>query len=98
MICRHPLWHDILWAVASDGHNRQRFFYGATKNKAKRRTATTMIARHAIMRTYVASILTLTLRGVLSPLSPVSHEVVRRSPPAMVVTVEESVSLGLQDV
>ncbi len=57
-----------------------------------------MIARHAIMRTYVASILTLTLRGVLSPLSPVSHEVVRRSPPAMVVTVEESVSLGLQDV
>ena len=66
--------------------------------KAKRRTMTTMIARPGSMRRYFASILTLTFSGVLSPLSPVSHEVARRSAPAMVVTVEESVSLVLQDV
>ena len=66
--------------------------------KAKKRTMTTKIARPGSMRRYFASILTLTLRGVLSPFSPVSHEVVRRSAPAIVVTVEESVSLVLQDV
>src|SRR5437773_5214214 len=47
---------------------------------------------------YFASILSLTLRGVLSPFSPFRHEVARRSAPAMVVTVEESVSLVLHDV
>ena len=36
--------------------------------------------------------------GVFSPFSPVSHEVARRSAPAMVVTVEDSVSLAVQDV
>jgi len=66
--------------------------------KAKKRTMATMIARLGSMRRYFASILTLTFRGVLSPFSPVSHEVARRSAPAMVVTVEESVSLVLQDV
>src|SRR5438270_7718150 len=66
--------------------------------KAKKRTMTTKIARPGSMRRYFASILTLTLRGALSPFSPVSHEVVRRSAPAIVVTVEESVSLVLQDV
>src|SRR5438876_3833290 len=59
---------------------------------------TTRIARHGSMRRYFASILTLTLRGVLSPFSPVSHEVARRRAPATAVTVEESVSLVLQDV
>ena len=59
---------------------------------------TMIIARPGRMRIYFASILTLTLRGVLSPFSPVSHEVARRSAPAMVVTVVESVSLVLQDV
>jgi len=66
--------------------------------KAKKRNMTTRIARPGSMRRYFASILTLTFRGVLSPFSPVSHEVARRSAPAMVVTVEESVSLVLQDV
>ncbi len=66
--------------------------------KAKKRTTTTMIARPGSMRRYFASILTLTFRGVLSPFSPVSHEVARRSAPAMVVNVEESVSLVLHDV
>src|SRR5712664_1793403 len=66
--------------------------------KAKKRNMTTRIARPGSMRIYFASILTLTFKGVLSPLSPVSHEVARRSAPAMVVTVEESVSLVLQDV
>jgi len=66
--------------------------------KAKKRTMTTMIARPGSMRRYFASILTLTLRGVLSPFSPVSHEVARRSAPATVVSVEESVSLVLQGV
>ena len=66
--------------------------------KAKKRNMTTRIARPESMRRYFASILTLTFRGVLSPFSPVSHEVARRSAPAMVVTVEESVSLVLQDV
>src|SRR5436189_2786474 len=65
--------------------------------KARKRTVTTKIASGS-MRRYFATILTLTLRGVLSPFSPVSHEVVRRSAPAIVVTVEESVSLVLQDV
>src|SRR2546430_15888485 len=65
--------------------------------KARKRTMTTKIASGS-MRRYFATILTLTLRGVLSPFSPVSHEVVRRSAPAIVVTVEESVSLVLQDV
>ena len=65
---------------------------------AKKRAMTTMIARPGSMRRYFASILTLTLRGVLSPFSPVSHEVARRSAPAIVVSVEESVSLVLQDV
>ena len=66
--------------------------------KAKKRNMTTRIARPGSMRRYFASILTLTFRGVLSPFSPVRHEVARRSAPAMVVTVEESVSLVLQDV
>ena len=66
--------------------------------KAKKRNMTAMIARAGSMRRYFASILTLTLRGVLSPFSPVSHEVARRSAPAMVVTVEESVSLVLHEV
>src|SRR5438552_9622665 len=66
--------------------------------KAKKRTMATMIARPGSMRRYFASILTLTFRGVLSPFSHVSHVVVRRSAPAIVVTVEESVSLVLQDV
>ena len=57
-----------------------------------------MIARAGSMSRYFASILTLNFRGVLSPFSPVSHEVARRSAPAMVVIVEDSVSLVLQDV
>src|SRR5438034_4824712 len=59
---------------------------------------TTRIARPGTMRRYFASILTLTFRGVLPPFSPVSHEVARRSAPAMLVAVEESVSLVLHDV
>src|SRR3989440_10485493 len=65
---------------------------------ANERTMATRIARRGSMRRYFASILTLTFRGVLSPFSPVSHDVARRSAPAIVVTVEESVSLVLQDV
>lgn len=65
--------------------------------KAKKRNTTTRIARPGSMRRYFATILTLTFREVLSPFSPVSHDVARSSAPAMVVTVEESVSLVLQD-
>ena len=66
--------------------------------KAKKRNMTTRIARPESMRRYFAGILTLTFRGVLSPFSPVSYEAARRSAPAMVVNVEESVSFVLQDV
>jgi len=65
---------------------------------ANKRTIATTIARPGSMIRYFASILTHTFRGVLTPFSPVNHEVVRRSAPAIVVTVEESVSLVLHDV
>src|SRR6266567_7208460 len=64
---------------------------------AKKSTTVMRIASPRSPRRYFASILTLSLRGVLSPLSPVSHAVARTSAPATVAAVEYAVSFVVQD-